>query len=52
MPLEELEQLIFQPMIWGALLLVSAVGIGFMWSKSAFNEYWISDPKTIEVWAN
>ena len=45
--LEELEKLIYQPMIWGASLLVAAVGIGFIWSKSAYGEYWLWDPKTI-----
>lgn len=45
--LEELEKLIYQPMSWGACLLLAAVGIGFMWSKSAYGEYWIFDPKTI-----
>lgn len=45
--LEELEQLIYQPMIWGAALLLSAVVIGILWSKSAFGEFWIFDPKTI-----
>lgn len=45
--LEELEKLIYQPMLWGAPLLLAAVGIGFMWSKSAYGEYWIFDPKTI-----
>lgn len=45
--LEELERLIYQPMIWGAPLLLVAVGIGFVWSKSAYGHYWIFDPKTI-----
>ncbi len=45
--LEELEKLVYQPMSWGACLLLAAVGIGFMWSKSAYGEYWIFDPKTI-----
>lgn len=45
--LEELEKLMYQPMIWGAFLLLSAVGIGFIWSKSAYGEYWVFDPKTI-----
>ncbi len=45
--LESLEKLIYQPMIWGAVLLVTAVAIGFAWSKAAFGEYWISDPKTV-----
>lgn len=45
--LPALERLIFQPMVWGAGLLILAVVVGFLWSKSAFNEYWFSDPKTI-----
>jgi len=45
--LEALEKLIFQPMLWGSLLLLAAVGIGFIWSKSAYGEFWIFDPKTI-----
>ena len=45
--LEALEKLIYQPMIWGSILLVAAVGIGFIWSKAAFGEYWFFDPKTI-----
>lgn len=45
--LENLDKLICQPMMWGSALLLMAVVIGFVWSKSAFNEYWISDPKTI-----
>ena len=45
--LEELEKLIYQPMLWGASLLLAAVGIGFVWSKSAYGEFWILDPKTI-----
>jgi len=45
--LEELEKLIYQPMIWGASLLVFAVAIGFAWSKSVYGEYWFLDAKTI-----
>ncbi len=45
--LEELEKLIYQPLVWGAPLLAAAVGIGIVWSKSAFGEFWILDPKTI-----
>lgn len=45
--LHVLEQLIFQPMVWGAGLLILAVGVGFLWSKSAFNELWLTDPKTL-----
>lgn len=45
--LEELEKLIYQPMLWGASLLVTAVVIGMLWSKSAFGAFWFFDPKTI-----
>ena len=45
--LEDLERLIYQPMLWGAPLLGVAAGIGFLWSKSVFGEFWIFDPKTI-----
>ena len=45
--LEELERLIYQPLLWGAPLLVTAVGVGMLWSKSAFGQFWIFDPKTI-----
>ena len=45
--LEELERLICQPLIWGAPLLLTAMGVGILWSKSAFGEFWIFDPKTI-----
>ncbi len=45
--LEELEQLIYQPLFWGAPLLLAAMGVGFIWAKSAFGEFWILEPKTI-----
>lgn len=45
--LEELEKLIYQPLAWGAPLLASAMAIGMLWSKSAFGQTWIFDPKTI-----
>lgn len=45
--LEELEKLIYQPLVWGAPLLLTAIAIGIIWSKSAFGEFWIFDPKTI-----
>ena len=45
--LEELERLIYQPLGWGAPLLLAAVGIGFLWSKSVYGHYWIFDPKTM-----
>jgi len=45
--LEELERLIDQPMVWGTALLVTAILIGFVWSKTAFGIYALTDPKTI-----
>jgi ABC-type transport system involved in cytochrome c biogenesis permease subunit len=45
--LEELERLIYQPLLWGAPLLIVTVIVGFIWSKAAFGEFWIFDPKTI-----
>lgn len=45
--LEELERLIYQPLLWGGPLLLIALAIGFVWSKSAYGEFWIFDPKTI-----
>lgn len=47
--LEELEKLIYQPMIWGTCLLMSAVMIGFLWSKSAYGVFWMRDPKTVST---
>ena len=45
--LEALEGLIYQPMAWGVFLLFLAIGIGFLWSKSAFGSYWLWEPKTV-----
>jgi ABC-type uncharacterized transport system permease subunit len=45
--LEALEGLIYQPMAWGAFLLLLAIGIGLLWSKSAFGNYWLGEPKTV-----
>ena len=45
--LEALEGLIYQPMAWGVFLLALAIGIGFLWSKSAFGTFWLWEPKTI-----
>lgn len=47
--LEELEKLIYQPILWGLPLLVFAVAVGVLWAKSAFGVYWIFDPKTLAV---
>lgn len=45
--LEALENLIYQPMGWGVFLLFIAIGIGFLWSKSAFGTFWLWEPKTV-----
>lgn len=45
--LEALEGLIFPPMAWGVFLLGLAVGVGLLWSKTAFGKFWIGDPKTL-----
>lgn len=45
--LESLEGLIYQPMAWGVFLLLLAIGVGSLWSKSAFGTYWPWEPKTI-----
>jgi len=45
--LEALEGLIYQPMAWGVFLLFLAIGIGFLWSKSAFGTFWLWEPKTV-----
>ena len=45
--LDELERLIYQPLLWGLPLLACALGVGFLWSKAAFGRYWLWDPKTI-----
>ena len=45
--LEVLEGLIYQPMAWGVFLLFLAIGVGLVWSKSAFGTYWLWEPKTI-----
>ena len=45
--LEELERLIYQPILWGAPLLIVTLAVGFIWSKASFGEFWIWDPKTL-----
>ncbi|MBI2167250.1 MAG: cytochrome c biogenesis protein CcsA [Candidatus Omnitrophica bacterium] len=45
--LESLERLIYSPMAWGAFLLLGAVGIGLLWSKSAFGKFWLGEPKAV-----
>ena len=45
--LEALDRLIYQPLYWGAPLLILALVVGFRWSKTAFGEYWLKDPKSI-----
>lgn len=47
--LEELEKLIYQPILWGVPLLVAAVAIGLVWAKSVYGEFWLFDPKTLAI---
>lgn len=47
--LEALEGLIHQPMAWGVFLLTLAIGIGFLWSKSAFGTYQLWEPKIVST---
>lgn len=49
--LEALEDLIYQPMAWGVFLLGLAIGIGLLWSKSAFGTYWLWEAKTVTTMA-
>ena len=47
--LEALEGLVYQAMAWGVFLLGVAMGVGFLWSKSAYGTYWLGDPKTVST---
>ncbi|MSR77720.1 MAG: hypothetical protein EXS63_05780 [Candidatus Omnitrophica bacterium] len=49
--LEELERLVFQPLLWGVPLLFTALVLGLVWSKSAYGVYWTRDPKTLTTLA-
>ncbi len=45
--LEELDRMIRHALIWGCSLLAVATIIGLIWSKKAFGEVWMHDPKTM-----
>ncbi len=45
--LEELEKLIYQPVLWGTPLLFTAVGVGLLWSHEVYGGMKILDPKTL-----
>lgn len=47
--LEALESLIYQPMAWGVFLLSLAMGVGFLWSKSAYGTYGLANAKTVST---
>lgn len=47
--LEELEKLVYQSMVWGLLLLILAIGVGLIWSKTVYGHIWVSDAKTIST---
>ena len=44
--LEVLDQLTYQPMIFGIVLLICAVAVGMLWSHDAYGQVWMNDPKT------
>lgn len=45
--LEELEKLIYQPMLWGVSLLIGAIILGLFWSRVAFGHMLLWDIKTM-----
>lgn len=45
--LEELEKLIYQPVLWGTPLLFTAITVGLMWAREVYGEMRIFDPKTL-----
>ncbi len=44
--LEALDQLTYQPIIFGIILLVCAVAVGMLWSRDTYGQVWMNDPKT------
>lgn len=45
--LEELEKLVYQPVVWGMPLLLLATVIGLFWASEVYGRMRIADPKTI-----
>ena len=45
--LDELEQLIFRTILWGIILLGSAITVGALWTQSVFGTYFLLEPKLI-----
>lgn len=45
--LDELEQLIFRTILWGVILLGSAIMVGALWTRSVFGTYFLLEPKSI-----
>ncbi len=44
--LETLDQLTYQPMVFGIILLICAVVVGMLWSHDTYGQIWMNDPKT------
>ncbi len=45
--LEALERFIFRTILWGLILLGFAILSGALWAKSAFNTFFLKEPKSI-----
>ncbi len=50
--LEVLDQLTYQPIIFGIILLVCAVAVGMVWSHDTYGQIWTNDPKTFLTFIN
>lgn len=50
--LEVLDQLTYQPMVFGTILLVCAVAVGMLWSHDTYGQIWMNDPKTFLTFIN
>lgn len=45
--LEELEKLVYQPVLWGTPLLFTAISVGLLWAHEVYGEMRIFDAKTL-----
>ncbi len=50
--LETLDQLTYQPIIFGIILLICAVAVGMLWSHDTYGQFWMNDPKTFLTFIN
>ncbi len=49
--LESLDQLTYQPMVFGVVLLICAVVVGMLWAHDSYGQVWLNDPKTFLTFA-